>query len=126
MIDTKRLLIPDRITGGLRMTQLNYLLLYAMTHSTFLLSLLCVGGGMCMSRFVLCAELDILPVMLEVILGPIDFLFFFFSSLTLTLFVIFFTLYIRDTPEASTNLITTCVDVFWDLPRSASYVPCVY
>jgi hypothetical protein len=70
---------------------------------------------MCMSRFVFCAELDILPAMLEVSLGPIDFLFFFFSSLTLTLFVIFFALYIRDTPEASINLITTCVDVFLGL-----------
>jgi len=78
---------------------LNYLLLYAMTYTGFLLSLLCLGSGT-----------------LEAILGgPFDILFFFLA-LVATLCVILIALSIRDTPGANIILITSGVSVtFWAL-----------
>ncbi|KAJ8593431.1 hypothetical protein M405DRAFT_810976 [Rhizopogon salebrosus TDB-379] len=79
--------------------RLTYLMLYAMTHTGFFLSLLCLGSA------ILEASLG----------GPLDILFCL-MTLGTTLCVILFALFIRDSPEANVHLITGCAAiVFWVL-----------
>jgi hypothetical protein len=92
-------------------------MLYAMTHTGFFFSLLCLGSGMCTYlSFVFYADLDTLSAILEASLGgPLDILFCL-MTLGTTLCVILFALFIRDSPEANVHLITGCAAiVFWVL-----------
>jgi hypothetical protein len=84
-----------------------YLLLYALTHNTFIFSLMCLGGGtVYISWFVFFADLDI-PGVLEALPGGGGWLFWS-CAVGVACLMLLVALCIRDTPEANVNLIAIC------------------